>query len=366
MGDIGGGGGGGGGGGCDADDAAVRVFLRFSPLIGGPSFLPLHVEVIFALLLEKEKGVHDADADAEGETEDEEEEEEEEEEPDAMMMDAIHVAWDDVGFPSSSSSYDGAPAPPHSERGISALHRFDFLPSGDPADPATLRRLLTLGGVPGRVRHRIHHRGRRGGRGGAAMRVPEDDHHPHDDDDDGGSAERRRRRGSHGEEGREKREERGGGGGLSILVPVGSVVSPRRRSSDGSNGGGGDDDDDDGRGGRTTSTNKDANANANEVVDAAAKFNDERGGGSSSFDELRVFGGKNCLSFALDLLSHVDSEFGIRSCGTATTFPPRIRWTRGAVYGGGGDAFARRSGRIIARADSGVGNNSAKYSEMRE
>jgi hypothetical protein len=105
------------------------------------------------------------------------------------------------------------------------------------------------------------------------------------------------------------------------------VVSPRRRSCDGSNGGGGDDDDDgDGRGGGTTSTNKDANAN-DDVVDAAANFNGERGGGSSSFDELRVFGGKNCLSFALDLLSHVDSEFGIRSCGTTTTFPPRIRWT---------------------------------------
>ena len=30
-------------------DANAHIFLRFSPLIGGPSFLPLHVEVIITV-----------------------------------------------------------------------------------------------------------------------------------------------------------------------------------------------------------------------------------------------------------------------------------------------------------------------------
>ena len=205
-----------GGGRC----AAALLFLRFSSLVGGPSFLPLHVEVIVATLEEA--------VDATG-----------------GITDEIYVGID----------AEFTLAPILSMEGVSAVHRFDYLPV-DPTDPSTIVRLLTLGGVPGRMRHR--ERGRR----------RTDDY----DDDDGGGANAEVDR-----------------GGLSVLVPVGYVP--------------------DDYGGRRTSSDFDV------VVGTAMGYvNDARDDGR--YDELRLLGGKNCLSFALDVLSHLKSEVG-------TT----IRWT---------------------------------------
>ena len=83
-----------------AGDGA-RVFLRCSPLVGGPAFLPLHVEVIVAPPA-----------------------------PDGPDDAAAGAVW----------------------------HRFDFLPAR-PTDAADLRRLATLRPVPGRVRCRTAERG---------------------------------------------------------------------------------------------------------------------------------------------------------------------------------------------------------------
>lgn len=74
-----------------------KIFLRWSPLIGGPSFLPLHVEVIL-----------------------------------------FHQAT----TPSIST------IPSH-------LHRLDFLPQ-TPTDPQTLFKLLTLQSVSSQIRHRMY------------------------------------------------------------------------------------------------------------------------------------------------------------------------------------------------------------------
>ncbi len=71
-----------------------RVYLRFSPLVGGPKFLPIHVEVMFLDYQEK----------------------------------------DDTPY--------------------EILHRFDFLPA-HPNDERTIINLLSLRSVPGLVRHRI-------------------------------------------------------------------------------------------------------------------------------------------------------------------------------------------------------------------
>ena len=84
-----------------AGDGA-RVFLRCSPLVGGPAFLPLHVEVI-------------------------------------------------VAPPAPDGPDDAAAAG-------AVWHRFDFLPAR-PTDAADLRRLATLRPVPGRVRCRTAERG---------------------------------------------------------------------------------------------------------------------------------------------------------------------------------------------------------------
>jgi len=77
-----------------------QVYVRFSPLIGGPKFLPIHVEVMFLDYINTQK-VNDDD----GTT-------------------------------------------------VEYLHRFDFLPA-HPNDDATIMKLLSLQSVSGLVRHRI-------------------------------------------------------------------------------------------------------------------------------------------------------------------------------------------------------------------
>ena len=92
---------------------SLDVFLRFSPLIGGPKFAPLHVEVMI------KKRQSDSDA-----------------------------------FNRSTPNEENV------------LHRFDFVPSS-PTDPRTLGQLLTFRSVPGLVRYRtLEIRGGEGNRGG--------------------------------------------------------------------------------------------------------------------------------------------------------------------------------------------------------
>ena len=197
----------------------THAFLRFSPLIGGPPFLPLHVEVIFA--------VEDANCS----------------EKIKSKMDTIYV-----------TKTNNLSSTPILRRLL--LHRFDFLPE-NPTDPSTLARLSTLQGVPGRVRHRI-----------CDQRYSEELNNIQITDSN---------------------DRQQDGRGISILVPIGSL-----------------------------SCADDENATSNNVViSTAIDFKDEY---SKTIKELRILWGKNCLSFALDLLSHMESTRGIRRIDRLSNF----------------------------------------------
>ena len=71
------------------------------------------------------------------------------------------------------------------------------------------------------------------------------------------------------------------GSGITILVPIGSLT---------------DDDD--------------KEVTAKEVVSTAINFREEYR--DTLYKELQILGGKNCLSFALDLLSHVEVTTGMQ------------------------------------------------------
>lgn len=95
----------------------VQVFLRFSPLIGGPP-IPLHVEVILAEdVADKRK-----DSDSKG---------------------TIYIRK--TNNLSSISSLNTYPQ----------LHRLDFLPE-NPTDPTTVVRLAFFQSVPGKLRQRCY------------------------------------------------------------------------------------------------------------------------------------------------------------------------------------------------------------------
>ena len=80
----------------------VQVFARFSPLVGGPSLLPIHAEI--------------------------------------MILDSDNSSE----ISGIANNVDG---------GCSVVHRIDFVPK-DPEDPNTILKLLTMQNVPGTVRHR--------------------------------------------------------------------------------------------------------------------------------------------------------------------------------------------------------------------
>ena len=104
----------------DTEDANAHIFLRFSPLIGGPSFLPLHVEVIIAVEDTNNNGKE--------------------------MKQNMNTIYIRRANNISSTSF---------LKEQLALHRFDFLPE-KPTDPVNLSRLVTLRSVPARVRHRSY------------------------------------------------------------------------------------------------------------------------------------------------------------------------------------------------------------------
>ena len=172
----------------------VAVFLRLSPLIGGPPMLPVHAEAVLAV------GA------------------------DSPQRSAVVIERDGLEF---SRMIDES----------SQLHRFDFLPRR-PTDPATLAKLATLQRVPASVRHRRHF-------GGTDELGP-----PRDDD-----IVRK--------------------GGLSIIVPLGFISS----------------------------------ASADNVIANAGRYTEQY---RNDVTELRVLFGKNCYSFVMDLLFHLDQSMGIR------------------------------------------------------
>ena len=202
-----------------------HLFLRFSPLIGGPAFLPLHVEVIIAVE-EANRGSSTKQK---------------------QNMDTIYIRK------ANNLSVFKEP---------SQLHRFDFLPE-KPTDPSTLTRLLTLKAVPGRLRYRTHA-----------------SHERHSEVSQNMSTQFNDNMGTLNQD--EK--------GVTILIPVGSLMSIE----------GGDE------------------VAANTILTTATEFNDKYG--DTLFKELRILGGKNCLSFALDLLSHVELTTGLQRIPRFTKF----------------------------------------------
>ena len=87
------------------DSATFRLFARFSPLIGGPSFLPIHAEIML------------------------------------------------LGLKDESGSLDPDGGKGSVDEDAYILHRVDFIPL-KPTDPSTLSSLLSFQNVEGSVRHR--------------------------------------------------------------------------------------------------------------------------------------------------------------------------------------------------------------------
>ena len=199
----------------ETSDRYTHIYLRFSPLVCGTIFLPLHVEVIFV--------VDDAST---------------------STIASTHTHTMDTVYIRNSNSFSSIPFFNNSM----IFHRFDFLPE-NPTDPSTLARLFTFQSVPGVVRCRSI----------SQQNVDES----------------------------MKITDRNG---LTILIPVGSHMCT---SSD--------------------STNN----NDDDVVSTAVRFKDEYS--DSLFKDIRLLGGKNCFSFALDLLSYVESSTGFKRVTTLTT-----------------------------------------------
>mmetsp|Transcript_22206 Transcript_22206/g.44640 ORF Transcript_22206/g.44640 Transcript_22206/m.44640 type:complete len:247 (-) Transcript_22206:801-1541(-) len=177
---------------------SVQVFLRFSPLIGGPP-IPLHVEVILT----------EGDADKH---------------KDAERKGTLYIRkTNNLASMAVLNTYP-------------QLHRLDFLPE-NPTDPSTVVRLASLQSVPGKLRHRYYVT--------ASSDAKQD------------------------------------GRGITVLLPVGSIPCQKKSGATSSN-----------------------------VISTALDFTNERR--DNVYDDLRIFLGKNCLSFALDLLLELNNVHGIQ------------------------------------------------------
>jgi hypothetical protein len=189
--------------GLDSTQTNYELFLRFSPLIGGPPFLPLHVDIILVPQIS-------ADPDK----------------IEAVLKSATN------------------------ENEYADIHRFDFLPE-NPTDPTTIVRLMLLQGVPGRVRYRcfpLLNEGDLQGMGDNYNNLMQQQ-----------------------SENSSQRQDRG----VAILFRFGSFSSRNKAT--------------------VLST----------AIDYANHYRTTDG------KELRILGGKNCLSFALDMISHLDDVHGI-------------------------------------------------------
>ena len=178
----------------------TSLFLRFSPLVGGPPFLPLHVEVLLVPTLQHINL------------------REQKRQIDAILKNATNNDYFDV-------------------------HRFDFLPA-NPRDVDTIVRLLMLQAVAGNVRYRHLPAVQNGG----AVKTG----------------------------GNKRIEEKG----VTILLCLGSSCSILESQSS--------------------------------ILSTAKSFADEYK--TAAGKELRILGGKNCVSFALDMLLHLNEMHGIDVC----------------------------------------------------
>eukprot|EP00804_Cyclotella_cryptica_P029089 CCRYP_005268-RA/>CCRYP_005268-RA protein AED:0.43 eAED:0.43 QI:0/-1/0/1/-1/1/1/0/268 len=179
-----------------------QFFLRCSPLIGGPSFLPLHVEVILVQADEYSTSVEYS--------------------IDAVLNRAPNEYFD--------------------------IHRFDFLPE-KPREQSTIVRLMQLQPVSGLVRYRC------------CPAIQTGDNIPGTQLDKCGNAG-------------DQQEERG----VTMLLRLG------------------------------TSSSRNVSTSTSILTTAMDFMNSYK---ATYGRELRILGGKNCLSFALDMISHIDDAHGI-------------------------------------------------------
>lgn len=179
-----------------------HIFLRFSPLVGGPTFLPLHVEVIIIV----DEDVNNSEE---------------------MIMDTVYIRQNN----NLSATF-------LNKQQKLQFHRFDFLPE-KPLDRSTISRISTLQAVPGNVRYRRYET--------SSSDIPSNNK---SDNETTNQAD---------------------GNGITILLPIGSL-----------------------------------SCNADDGISTAIQFKEKYS--DSIFKELRLVGGKNCLQFALDLLSHIDTS----------------------------------------------------------
>ena len=180
----------------------MQVFLRFSPLIGGPP-IPLHVEVILA----EDERRDNIESKEEGST--------------------IYVRkTNNLASMAFLNTYR-------------QLHRLDFLPK-NPTEPSTVIRLASFQSVPGKLRHRTYSKNTT-----ASSDAKQD------------------------------------GRGITVILPVGSIPCEKKNG--------------------VTSSN---------IVSTALEFTNERR--DNVYDDLRILLGKNCLSFAVDLLLELNNVYGIK------------------------------------------------------
>lgn len=180
----------------------VQVFLRFSPLIGGPPIPPLHVEVILAEGDERKDDI-----------------ESKEDEGTIYIRKTNNLA--SMTFLNTYRQ----------------LHRLDFLPQ-NPTDTSTVIRLASLQAVPGKLRYRTKNIT-------ASSDAKQD------------------------------------GRGITVLLPVGSIPCEEKDE-----------------------------VSPNNIISTAVEFTNERR--DNTYDDLRILLGKNCLSFALDLLLELNNVYGIK------------------------------------------------------
>ncbi|KAL3771325.1 hypothetical protein ACHAWO_005391 [Cyclotella atomus] len=204
----------------------VSIFLRFSPLIGGPPFLPLHVEVLLTQDVPPSKS----------NTKDQQ----------------MHQLIEGILKNTTNNRYLD-------------IHRFDFLPQ-NPRDGDTIVRLMLLKGVPGNVRYRNCLMVDRDSLQDCSV-ADGNEFNLLIDNDDGDIAD-----------GVHSANRKGLNEGVTILLRVGSVSSYNKFRSQ-------------------------------SIISTATSFVKDYK--TTAGKELRIVGGKNCVSFASDLLWYLNEVHGI-------------------------------------------------------
>ena len=195
-------------------DDSYHMCLRFSPLVGGPSFLPLHVELILIPVMEY--NLND---------------------------------WQQM-----QRSADKSTSGTNNEN--VGIHRFDFLPD-NPRDRETIMKLMQFQSVPGNVRYRSCQTDQIIG---CFQKPNQSDASAHTIIDLIMRSE-----------------------SINILEDRGMTIVLHF--------------------GTSPAYNKES------VLSSAINFVDSYR--SKEGKELRILGGKNCISFALDMISYLDEKHGI-------------------------------------------------------